>query len=670
MELKFYDDLSKEIILKIIFDFESKLNFFKIHTKKIKIYEKEKGKFYLKSYDNNNCEKLIFNEKTNKGAPEEIIRQLLLFELIDEKGYPKERIEIEKSVQFGRAINKKKADIVIYQKDLEIAWIICEVKAINQKNNLQQLKSYINGEGSPIGIATNGEELLNFLRPYPRQFESLGDTIPTYDEYLEVENSKTPLEDLLKILAKKPFLYLDLLEINKKQSPNLKKIIEDLEELVLANSGVDVFMEIFKLIYSKLYDEWVAGEMEERNYLKFKKEFHEETTFEKISDLFEGAKKQWPKIFDDSDKIKLSFQHLQICVASFQKIKLFNNDLRIIDEAFEYLVPEVSKSKKGQYFTPRPIIDLCVLMLNPKNKEYVIDPSCGSAGFLIHTMKYVWEKNNITKYAPRSIYAKRYLYGIDFDEKSAKISKAIMLIAGDEKTHIYKENSLEFYNWSEKIKSDLIAKDELLNDKGKTLNFDIVLANPPFAGEIQEQELIKKYIDILGKKDKNKISRHILFIQRILDMLKEGGRCAIVLPQGIFNNTNEKYIREYLFKKARILAVVGLPQNAFKPHTGTKTSVIFLRKLTEEQKKNVEYLENYEIPFFTSKISFKNNSGDYEFLKDETGKEILSKEEKFPYSVGNPIYKTDLFVIADAFKNFGLKQLENGDEFFDFLEDE
>ena len=392
MDLKFYNNLSKGIILKVIPDFESKLNFFKIHTNKIKIYKKEQGKFYLKSYDKNDCEKLIYDEKTNKGAPEEIIRQLLLFEIIDGKKYPKERIEIEKSIQFGREIKKKRADIVIYQKDLKTAWVICEVKAINEKNNLQQLKSYINGEGSPIGIATNGEELLSFLRPYPREFENLGDTIPTNDEYLEVENSKNPLEDLLKILAKKPFLYSDLIDINKKQSPNLKKIIEDLEELVLANSGVDVFMEIFKLIYSKLYDEWIAGEMEERKELKFKKEFHEKTTFKNISDLFEGAKKQWPNIFDKNDEIKLSFQHLQICVASFQKIKLFNNDLRIIDEAFEYLVPEVSKSKKGQYFTPRPIIDLCVLMLNPKKEEYVMDPACGSAGFLIHTMKYVWEK--------------------------------------------------------------------------------------------------------------------------------------------------------------------------------------------------------------------------------------------------------------------------------------
>ena len=203
MDLKFYNNLSKGIILKVIPDFESKLNFFKIHTNKIKIYKKEQGKFYLKSYDKNDCEKLIYDEKTNKGAPEEIIRQLLLFEIIDGKKYPKERIEIEKSIQFGREIKKKRADIVIYQKDLKTAWVICEVKAINEKNNLQQLKSYINGEGSPIGIATNGEELLSFLRPYPREFENLGDTIPTNDEYLEVENSKNPLEDLLKILAKK-----------------------------------------------------------------------------------------------------------------------------------------------------------------------------------------------------------------------------------------------------------------------------------------------------------------------------------------------------------------------------------------------------------------------------------------------------------------------------------
>jgi type I restriction enzyme M protein len=667
MNFKYFNEISKNIILKIIPNFEISLNFFKEQVSKIEIYEKEDGKFYLKSYDNIGKEKLIFNKEKNKGAPEEIVRQLLLYELIDEKKYPINKVEIEKSVVFGREVRKKKVDIVIYQNDFKTAWIICEVKAIGQKNNLQQFKSYINGEGSPIGIATNGEELLSFLRPYPKQFESLGDTIVSFDDYLRVEKSNEPLNDLLKILSKKPFLYDDLIEINKKQSPNLKKIIEDLEELVLANSGVDVFMEIFKLIYAKLYDEW-SCEMGEKEELKFRKQFNSGETFKEISDLFEKSKKQWNNIFEEGDKIKLSKEHLQICVASFEKIKLFGSNLRIIDEAFEYLVPEVSKSKKGQYFTPRPIIDLCVLMLKPKNKEYVIDPSCGSAGFLIHTMIYIWNKYKMKNYQAKSNYAKRYLYGIDFDEKSAKISKAIMLIAGDGKSHIYKENSLEFYKWNETLISNF-KENNLIEDGNKNLKFDLVLANPPFAGEIQEQDLIRSYKDILGEKERNKISRHILFIQRILDMLKEDGRCAIVLPQGIFNNTNEKYIREFLFEKARILAVVGLHENSFKPHTGTKTSIIFLRKYTKEQKTNFNYLKNYEIPFFTSKVSFKNNSGDYVFLKDESGREVLASEDEFPYFVGNPVYNTDLFLIAKAFENWGLKQLKKKDKIFDFLED-
>ena len=86
-------------------------------------------------------------------------------------------------------------------------------------------------------------------------------------------------------------------------------------------------------------------------------------------------------------------------------IKLFNSNLQVIDEAFEYLVPEASKSKKGQYFTPRVIIDACVKMLNPSNEEYILDPSCGSAGFLVHAMQYVWEKYNLTTYRQKSHYA-------------------------------------------------------------------------------------------------------------------------------------------------------------------------------------------------------------------------------------------------------------------------
>ena len=142
-----------------------------------------------------------------------------------------------------------------------------------------------------------------------------------------------------------------------------------------------------------------------------------------------------------------------------------------------------------------------------------------------------------------------------------------------------------------------------------------------------------------------------MFIERNLDFVKDGGRLAIVLPQGIFNNTSEEYIRKYIMKKARILAVVGLAGNSFKPHTGTKTSVIFLKKWAKDElnESGNPKIDNYPIFFATSKVPFKDNSGDYIFTKDEKG-EIIKDES------GNPQYKTDLLQIAEAFTEWGKEQ--------------
>lgn len=151
------------------------------------------------------------------------------------------------------------------------------------------------------------------------------------------------------------------------------------------------------------------------------------------------------------------------------------------------------------------------------------------------------------------------------------------------------------------------------------------MANPPFAGDIKENTIISRYE--LGKnsagKWQNKVGRDILFIERNLNFLKPGGRMAIVLPQGRFNNSSDKAIREYIAERCRILAVVGLHGNVFKPHTGTKTSVLFVQKWDDElcPKK-----DDYPIFFATMQKPSKDNSGDKIYLVDpETGLPALDK---------------------------------------------
>ena len=751
-----------QIINKIIPNIETQAPLCSQYINKINIYEKERGKWYIKSFDNIANEKLVLNEHTGKTAPEEIIRQLFLYELIHEYGYPRERIKVEQKISFGSSVYGR-ADIVVYQNDNITPLILCEIKAPKQKNNIQQLKSYLNTEGSPIGVGFNGKEILRFIRPYPKEFDTIMD-IPYEHEYqslLEVNNLLGSLKDTI---TSRKWTLNDLDKLNKKKQFNLKAKIITLEELILGNAGVDSFDEIFKIIYAKLYDEFEASNRTNKR-LKFRVYAEPKITFKEISQLFNEAKSEWKGVFEKTEKIKLTPDHLDIIIGELSEMKLYGANLRIIDEAFEYLVTDVSKGKKGQYFTPRVIIDACVKILNPTRKEYIIDPSCGSAGFLLHSMEYVWEKYNFTQETQKKRHASKYLWGIDFDERTAKISRALMLIAGDGKTHIYKENTLEYANWSGGLIADL-EKEELVQEEPyKKLNFDIVLSNPPFSGDVKETSMISSFNEILGlsythsfdygnvktllnevsdefgisytddtiqmlkekiqeiNKDKeidleddedynlsiseiadyliflggenlssleesskselrinlkkyverllklkkkerkwNTAGRHILFIQRILDMLKGGGRTAIVLPQGVFNNADTRYVRRFISQNARILGVIGLHINSFKPHTATKTSVILLRKYTDEEMSSGKNKLNY--PFFsaTSKISFKDGSGNYIYAYDKEGSLILDKE-------GNPYYYTDLLEIADAFIDWGKEKLLNGDKAFDFLED-
>ena len=608
---------------------------------------------YIDIFDKNGKPyiKCLASDIDRPAKPEEIVRQLFILKLMKEYSYPKDRLGVEKEVWFGSGVSEKRADIIVYHKNSQEPYIIVEVKKPKRKDGVQQLKSYCNAEGSPLAVWTNGKDIEIMHREQPNNFIHISD-IPSVDQ---------TLNDVLK----EPWTFEKLTKENRlAQGLSLREVIENLENLVLANAGVDAFEEIFKLIYAKLYDEFTANTSSERKRKILFRVYGEsnDELFDKISMLFEQAKEQWKGIFVDEDKIKLTPSHLATCVSFFQDIKLFNSNLFVIDEAFEYLVTAVAKGKKGQYFTPRHVIDMCVEILNPTKKEYVIDTASGSCGFTVHTLFHAFNTDGrfsaMEPSREQIEYASKMIYGIDFDEKAVKIAKALNLIAGDGKTNVYKANTLDSSSWDSETKVGLKGmlrkfkdyEQNRDNEKNyKYFNFDILMTNPPFAGEISEKQILKNY-ELAKKKDKviSRIDRHILFIERNLNFLKDGGRMAIVLPQGIFNNGGDKYIRDFVYDKARILAVVGLHQNTFKPHTGTKTSVLFLEKWDS---KLCPKKEDYPIFMAVSEKGGKNNSGDYIFKKKE-GKTVIDKH-------GHPEINHDLIDIAEEFKKFAKKERLN-----------
>jgi type I restriction enzyme M protein len=585
----------------------------------------EDGKFYIKCWIKN---------KYKVAKPEEIVRQLWIYRLLNEYNYPKDMIDVERVVSFGSK-DSGLADIVVLHEDRQNPYIIFEVKRPQRTSGLEQLKSYCNAEGAPIGVWSNGNEIIRLHREEPNIFVEIP-RIPKYGE---------TLRDILT--ERWTLKWLEEHDELKQGKTTLKKILLDLEELVLGNAGVDPFEEIFKLIYAKLYDEW-EGINDPSYQLQFFVGDRSPGEVKKaISNLLERAKREWQGVFEPTDQIELRDEHLKVCVSFLEKVKLFNSNLQIIDEAFEYLVPQVSKKKEGQFFTPRPVVDMVVKMLNPKASEFVIDPACGSGGFLLHSVMWVAGGIISGKPLPENArnFAQNKIYGIDFAKKAVKIAKAINLIVGDGKSHIYKDNSLAPHTWSDETKSGLRGrllrfpsdpvKDRENQEKFLFFDFDVLMTNPPFAGTVKERDILRLY-KLAEKNGRlvDKIGRHILFLERSLQFLKPGGRMAIVLPQGLLNNKSAEYIRRFIIDEARILAVVGLHVNTFKPHTGTKTSVLFLRKYTEEEKEKIQqirlkYEGEWEKFLKNLKEKYQNLAWDSSVDEEEIPEELKSFLETY-----------------------------------------
>lgn len=696
------------ILANILRDSDYKLNQFK-DEKITKLEQSIVFKQDKKGSDIAYIECLI-RKKQIKLTPEEVVRQLYLMVLIDDYQYSNSRIAVEESVSFGR--EKKRADIVVFDaQQLTVPYIIIELKKPKLKDGKEQLKSYCNATGAPIGVWTNGESISYYNRRDPNYF-------------IDIPSIPKSTQKLTDILTER-WTIQTLVDNDKliKERKSLKDLILEMEDEVLANAGVDVFEELFQLIFTKLFDELSSTRNPSRN-LEFRN--YGETGAElkeKIQRLFDEAKQHWEGVFDNRAKITLTSSHLEVCVSSLQGIKLFNSNLDVVDEAFEYLINKSSKGDKGQYFTPRYVIDMCVKMLNPQAQEYMIDTAAGSCGFPVHTIFHVWKQQLKERGLPVSHlftaekklpeqedYVRSKVFAIDFDERAVRVARTLNLIAGDGQTNVMHLNTLDYDRWNDYYNNvewtdiygtgwknirKLLVNPKSYKVNGETkfdcrdFNFDIIMANPPFAGEIKESRLLAKYELSKNSKGKQqaKVGRDILFIERNLDFLKPGGRMAVVLPQGRFNNSSDKYIREYIADRCRILGVVGLHGNVFKPHTGTKTSVLLLQKWNDDPNLGplCPRVDDYPIFFATMQEPSKDNSGEKIYVKKQDYPESAQKMQEEQQSAepvdsynDNSIdmeqYLLDshghLIVKHDLFNHEGLTQDGIAEAFIEFAKKE
>jgi len=431
---------------------------------------------------------------------------------------------------------------------------------------------------------------------------------------------------------------------------NLSAIFDDCHNYIYANEGLlkeKIFHEIVKLLAMKLHDERVNSD----GHLQFGITASEHNKVlanasnpfeERIDQLFKAVRKQYRDLFSDTT-LKLKPLTLAYVVGRLQHVDLTNTPGDVKGEAFQSFVYRHQRGDRGEFFTPYPIVRLAVEMIAPKPGEKLIDPACGSGGFLIQAISFLQDNFPQTDTAD---YIKENIRGVEFNPDIALAATVRTAFEGGTGTEITCANSL--------------SETEHLNG-----TFDIVLTNPPFGskGRIEDRRILKSYV--LARKwhqnspDSWKPSKvvmpgqspDILFIEKCLKLLKPDGRMAIVLPDGLLQNVSSNHIRFWIRSQASVLGVVSIPQEAFIPYgTGIKTSLLLLQKLPTSEQRRSCFMARME------KVGY-GVKGQPVYKRDNTGKPLRANSEL--------IIDDDVEEIASVYREFvDIRRLEDSEKIF------
>jgi type I restriction enzyme M protein len=349
-------------------------------------------------------------------------------------------------------------------------------------------------------------------------------------------------------------------------------------------SPPQAFSELCKLIFVKIADEKAKRKDGEPYQFQIKTHETAKALAARIRKLYDEQKVRDPNVFTET--IKVSDGQVRAIVTHLQEINLSATDLDVKGLAFEQFMDSFFKGDFGQYFTPREIIRFTVDLVAPTNDDLVLDPACGSGGFLLYALDAVrveadtyHQPNTAQHYAHWHDFAMTKLHGIEVNEEICRVSKMNLILHDDGHSNVVCEDALE------PMKELTSANKQL-----KAGNFDVILTNPPFgavvelaeASWLEEYELGKKAPK--GKKQTREARKsqktEIVFIERVWELLKPGtGRVGIVLPDGVLYNKTLAYVREFMRERFQIQAVVSLPASAFA-HYGTtvKASVVVMRR--------------------------------------------------------------------------------------------
>ena len=526
-----------------------------------------------------------------KASPEELeATQVFSKILVEDYGYPKAHIQTRPQfhVKVRPSDTKKEypVDIAVFsdsERTDDSLYLIVECKKKNRKDGRTQLENYLTLSKANLGVWFNGEERFYLLKQNTDDGRVLFKEIPNIPKFGE------RLEDIGAIKRE------DLIVTH-----NLKSTFKAIRNYLAANAiGATrdevLAQQLINLIFCKIFDERFTSP---KSIVRFRIGLNENNSDVRvrIEKLFSDVKAKYKEVFTKEDVINLDDNSIAYIVGELQNYCLVDAERDVLADAFETFIDHALKGGQGQFFTPRNVVKMMVEILDPDDNDVIIDPACGSGGFIIESLRYIWNKI-ITRYKDmgwtdtaileeKIDVANKCIRGIDKDYFLSKIAKSYMAIMGDGKSGVFCEDSLERpENWNDNTRQKIDME-----------KFSVVLTNPPFGSKIpvtgedklKQYELAHKWKNTKGtnewKKDKlaEKEAPQILFIERCYQLLKYGGRMAIVLPDGVFGNNQLGYIRQFIMQRFRLVAVIDIPLETFMPNTGTKTSILVAQKLRKE----------------------------------------------------------------------------------------
>lgn len=571
--------------------------------------------------------KAIAEPDKNEYQIEEYIRQWILRELVESYKYPKEwfgeRITVEENVQV--ATTQKEADIAI-KNDRGRAYIYVETKAASVvdaefEKAERQLETYLSStHTATVAMLTNGYTIKVIRKKAnPNDFEYIAD-IP---EYGDPDTGRAKLvRDLEIIKAKRGKVGLEPLP---KRSQTIlyeaHSAIRDIDGLHDDNA----LDELCKIIYAKIYDERLVSQVKESERVEFRFQTYGKGNASEVAseirDLYQEACDYDLRIYSQRipnyersrgvfrEQIALSDVALSRVVELLQEYSIVDADADIKSAAFQKVLSSAIRAGMGQYFTPDEVVRIAVQVVAPSPKDLILDPFCGSGHFLSKSLEYVSQNYEATT-DPYVLHQFKmfHLHGIEKSPRMVRIAMTDMLIHDDGHSNIRNTDALlTFDNYP-----DILG---ILNDDNRDPQiFEIIMTNPPFGSLLREEarKMLGRFE--LGKK-KRSLPLEVLAIERCYQLLKPGGKLAIVLPDGNLGNSNVQFVRDWLLDHMMLKGVVSLPSETFSQFgTTTKTSLCFFQKFRTIDDKTIDY----RIAFYKLE-----NIG-----YDATGREVTGAEIK------------------------------------------